>query len=285
MWCCHGCGARGNAYHAAIAVGHSPRSAVELMIVHRLIEPESQLRSTHPDRRTAPEIAPSNPSVPKRMTLAASEADVRRWHASLQRRPALLARLEQDRGWRFLVLRALEIGVGAGGRLTIPIRNHAGELRGLLRYDPWRTDEPKMLAVRGTRLGLIPHPDSEPSRNVLLVEGPPDMLAARARGLPAIAVPGTHAWRTEWGEILSDRHVTVIMDCDSPGREAARRIATDLREHGTVRVVDLNPQRDNGYDLTDALLEHAEETLAAVRPAALRTAPLMASKAEREIER
>jgi Toprim-like len=220
------------------------------------------------------------------MTLAASEADVRRWHASLQHRPALLARLQQDRGWSYPILSELEIGVGAGGRLTIPIRDHAGGLREILRYDPWRTHEPKMLAVRGTRLGLIPHPASEPSRSVLRVEGPPDMLAARARGLPAIAVPGTHAWRPEWAQLLNGRQVTVVMDCDFPGREAALRIAADLSDRGAVRVLDLDPQRDNGYDLTDALLEHAEHTLAAIRQTPGRTAPSKAtSEADRGLER
>ena len=51
-----------------------------------------------------------------------------------------------------------------------------------------------MLAVPGTRLGLIPHPAKETSDRILLVEGPPDMVAARS-GLPAIAIPGTNAWR------------------------------------------------------------------------------------------
>ena len=38
-WNCHGCGARGGAYDAALATGHSPRSAMELLIAHGLAEP------------------------------------------------------------------------------------------------------------------------------------------------------------------------------------------------------------------------------------------------------
>lgn len=282
VWCCHGCGARGNAYHAAIAVGYAPRSAIELMIHHGLIDPQTEPRST----RLARQAAPSTMPAPKRIALAVTESDVRRWHASLQRRPGLLARLEHDRGWSYPVLRALQIGIGADGRLTIPIRNQTGELRGILRYDPWRAHEPKMLAVRGTRLGLIPHPASETSRSVLLVEGPPDMLAARARGLPAIAVPGTQAWRPEWASLLRDRHVTVIMDCDPPGRYAARRIAADLRERIDVRVLDLDPRRDNGYDLTDALLDQPKPTLKLIAPARLPTMQTASTmSAERGIER
>ena len=74
--------------------------------------------------------------------------------------------------------------------MLIPIRDSDGSLRGVLRYPPQHDRTPKMLAMPGTRLGAVPHPCTEPSTWVLLVEGPPDMISARSRGLPAIAVPG-----------------------------------------------------------------------------------------------
>ena len=110
-----------------------------------------------------------------------------------------------------------------------------------------------MLAAAGTRLGLIPHPELVEG-SVVLVEGPSDMLAARSAGLPAIAVPGTHAWRAEWARAFTGREVTVVMDADRAGREAAARIARDLRAHGArAAIVDLDPSRDDGYDLSDWL--------------------------------
>jgi DNA primase len=81
------------------------------------------------------------------------------------------------------------------------------------------------------------------------------MIAARSHGLAAIAVPGTQAWQPSWANLLAGRRVTVIMDCDQPGREAARRVADDLARYSAVRVVDLDPSREDGYDLTDALLK------------------------------
>jgi hypothetical protein len=88
----------------------------------------------------------------------------------------------------------LELGCGwERGRVIVPIRNARAELRGVLRYAPSRDRVPKMLAVRGTRLGLVPHPVAESSRWVVLVEGPPDMVSARSQGLPAVAVPGDDA--------------------------------------------------------------------------------------------
>jgi hypothetical protein len=86
--------------------------------------------------------------------------------------------------------------------VTIPIRSRDGGLCGVLRYAPSHDRAPKILAVRGTRLGLIPHPCTESSRWVVLVEGPPDMISARSRWLPAIAVPGNDSLEPEWAQLL-----------------------------------------------------------------------------------
>ena len=61
-WNCHGCGAHGGAYDAALAVGHTPRSAIDLMIAHGLTapawvrtvsRPHNRLRSAHTAACTA----------------------------------------------------------------------------------------------------------------------------------------------------------------------------------------------------------------------------------------
>jgi len=149
----------------------------------------------------------------------------------------------------------LELGCGwERGRVLVPVRNGDGELRGVLRYAPTHDRAPKMLAVRGTRLGLIPHPAAEPSTWVVLVEGPRDMIGARSQGLPAIAVPGDDAWEPGWARLLVGRYVSIVLDCDHAGREAAARISGDLKAVG-VRgsSIDLAPRRRDGYDLTDWL--------------------------------
>ena len=139
----------------------------------------------------------------------------------------------------------------------------------MLRYAPSHDHAPKVLAARGTRLGLIPHPCTESSTWVVLVEGPPDMISARSRGLPAIAVPGDDAWEPEWAQLLAGRHVSVVFDCDRAGREAAARIAADLKAAG-VRgsVVDLARGRADGYDLTEWLADAREPGCAGAAPGA-----------------
>jgi DNA primase len=83
------------------------------------------------------------------------------------------------------------------------------------------------------------------------------VVAARSCGLAAIAVPGTGAWQPAWAQLLTGRFVIVVMDCDPAGRHAATAIAESLQIAGvSVEVVDLWPDRADGYDLTDRILEH-----------------------------
>jgi hypothetical protein len=257
---CHGCGAHGGAYDAALALGHSPREAVDLMVGHGLIKRRlrrdgprgasrvggtSAARVDGPGQRTSTRPADE-------LRLAASGEEVGAWARSLGENRQLLARLRRERGWDQRVLCDLRVGFD-GRRITLPITDDQGELRGVLRLRVWDWQRPKVISVPGTRLGLIPRPTPNDAR-LLVVEGPSDMLAARSAGLPAVAVPGTDAWRPEWATAFRGREVTVVMDCDRPGRKAAARIAEDLGRGGAhPRIVDLAPDREDGYDLSDWL--------------------------------
>ena len=284
-WYCHGCGACGGAYDAAVAVGHSPRNAIELMISHGLIEPRAENRASHAGRsERVPRATKAPVARAARAQLNVTEADISRWESSLARRPSLLRQMAVERGWGYGVMRYLQLGLDPSGRMTIPIRTGTGALRGVLRYQPLHRHGPKMLAVRGTRLGLIPHPSREPSADVLVVEGPADMIAARSHGLPAIAIPGARAWRPDWAELLAGRRVTVVMDCDEPGRAAAARIERDLTSRCSVESIDLDPGRDDGFDLTDALLDYAHTSIEPPALARLRRSAAR-SGMERGLER
>jgi hypothetical protein len=249
---CFGCCAWGDGFDAAIAAGCTRQTAMERLVAYGLREPSERfgLAAGAWGRR-----APPRPQPPPPPPLQADEADIATWIDAFSRRPKLLARLASERGWRTSVLVELEVGVDFYDRLTIPIRDAHGTLRGVLRYRPWRTRAKKMLTVKGTRFGLVPHPARERSRHVVLVEGLPDMVSGRSYGLPAIAVPGIDTWRADWGPALAGRRVTVMMDADKPGRTAASRIYADLKDIADVTVVDIAPDRDDGYDLSDLLHE------------------------------
>jgi hypothetical protein len=196
-WNCHGCGAHGGPYDAAVALGNTPRSAMDLLIANGLAEPRS--RGPHTPRTARVTTTAPITTVANRPRLAVADADVESWVGGLDADAGLVRRLMVKRAWSPRIMRALKIGFD-GSRVTIPIRNAHGHLRGLLRYDPFGRRHPKMRAAFGTRLGLIPHPAIEASAGVILVEGASDVISARSAGLPAIAIPGTNAWRPAWAQ-------------------------------------------------------------------------------------
>lgn len=260
-WRCHGCGAAGGAYDAATALGHTQRAAIDLMINHGLTERRA---SNRPGRPTVarPRGRPSTPDR-RRGRMTVSESALAEWHAALAADGGLRQRLARERGWRRETIDELGLGLHRG-RITIPVRNEFRRLVGLLHYQPWpRRGEPKMYATPGSRRQLLPHPAAETLQRVLLVEGEGDMIAARSHGLAAIALPGVRSWQPQWAELLAGRRVVIIMDADPAGREVAQRIRRDLDACADATILDLAPERDDGYDLSDWLREHGptgEET-------------------------
>jgi len=192
---CHGCGAHGGPYDAALARGHTPRSAIDLMIGHCLTDRRTRTTGRQPapsmirGRRTDQATVPAAPERAARARFTIAERDIQRWQQALAGRPGLLEALTRDCGWSYETIRELELGLDQlCQRITIPIRDPDRQLQGLLRYDPSPNRRgPKMRAAPGTRLGLIPHPSRVQSRELLLCEGPSDMLAAQSARLPAIA--------------------------------------------------------------------------------------------------
>ncbi|WP_249010509.1 toprim domain-containing protein [Conexibacter sp. DBS9H8] len=259
---CHSCGAGGGAYDAAVARHRTPRAAMDLLVAFGLADRRPPGLSARPARRAPSRPLARHPAPTPALAIAADH--VQAWAERLQRSSALIRRLERERGWSRRALVDLEVGFD-GERITVPIwcAGEAGrsghrraELQGLLRLRVDGSQQPKVIAARASRLGLMPLPAWTRERRVLLVEGPSDLLAACSAGLPAIAVPGANAWRPEWACQLDGRTVVVAMDCDRAGRQAAARIIGDLERRGIAAAIhDLAPARDDGYDLSDWLRE------------------------------
>lgn len=191
------------------------------------------------------------------------ETVVKAWERALF--PELVARLYELKGWSERTLRAVRAGWD-DSRVTFPFYAPdrivdgvltAGAMVALVRYLPGGS--PKSLAV-GPR-ELWPAPESLPvSDSVWLVEGEPDRVSAVEIGLAAVSVPGVGTWKPGWAERFQGRRVTVCLDCDPQGREAASVRVSELRAAGVqAAVVDLFPARGDGYDLGDALVGALED--------------------------
>jgi hypothetical protein len=253
-WICHGCGAKGGAYDAALALGWSPREAIALLERHGLTGRQGAARSTFT-------------SIPT-CSLRATEADVRRWRRNLLADPQALQSLDQLRGWHWAAIGRLEVGYD-GRRVTFPYRDAVGRLVGIGRYDPnpnRPAGQPKLLADPGSRRQLFPAPERvRPASWLFLLEGEPDEVKAASLALPAVAVPGVAGWRREYVERFRARRVVVCLDCDQAGRAAAERIAGELvGVAADVRLLDLDNRDESGSDFSDwtAPAKSAAERLA-----------------------
>lgn len=162
--------------------------------------------------------------------------------------------LARRRGWTRDALTRLGVTEAQDGRLVLPVAGGQP-----LKYDPFGRKQPKMLAAERQARGLWPDPSSvlgDSDRAVWLVEGEGDAIALASLGLPGVAFPGAEGWKPDMAAVFAGRRVNVICDADAPGRRAANAIADGLL--GTtddVRVIDLDPDRNDGFDLGDQLLE------------------------------
>lgn len=178
-----------------------------------------------------PTRSPATPQHPKR-PFDITDEDVRRWHETLIARPGALQRLQELRGWTPEAVGLLAVGLD-GEKITFPFRNAEGELTGYARYvpDPARRNGSPKLRAHGRR-ELFPAIETVEAERVFLVEGEPDAIRLASLGVPAVAVGGVSNWKAKWAERFRGRRVVVCFDCDREGREAARRVATDLATQG-----------------------------------------------------
>lgn len=189
-----------------------------------------------------------------------SEAHAAACARLLRRAPHLLAALRESRGWTPDAIERLALGWD-GSRVTFPIRDSAGALVGVVRHDSLRRSSgAKSIADPGSRRDLFPAPETDTTEDwLLVVEGEPDAVAAWSAGRAAVAVPGVSRWSPAWARRFEGRRVCVCLDCDRQGRQAAEHVARSLSAHAAeVRVRDLAPERDDGWDLTDHLLQRGE---------------------------
>jgi hypothetical protein len=182
---------------------------------------------------------------------------------------------KSTKGWTIPTLRRVGARANGDGRVDL----------GSVRYLPGaRNGERKSLAAAGATRDLWPDPAKVDGAGLFVVEGEPDAVTAAELGIRAVAVPGAKAWRPEWAQRIGAgrRSVVVIADADAPGRQAAKRWAEAIAAHcADVRLLDLAPKRQDGFDLSDfaALAEtepdrqRARELLVAAANKAPRIAP------------
>jgi hypothetical protein len=263
---CHGCGAKGGPYDAALGVLRSSREAMELLEQFGLVDGGGPRPKPKPAARVTGLF--DDPAPTHEPRLAATEQDVARWHRALLEDAQQLARLDELRGWtRKAVEEEPDLGFD-GARITFVGRHADGSLAGVGRYEPdperrEKRGERKFRAVPGSKRELFPAPErvlmaDEP---LFLVEGEPDAVRICSIGLPAVGVPGAQGWRSEWAPRFAGRRVVVCFDCDQQGRAVRDRVVADLQAAGVdAWPLELDENRHDGFDISDCDFVRAAKT-------------------------
>jgi Protein of unknown function (DUF3987) len=190
-----------------------------------------------------------------------SEQQIATWRHDLLNNEAVVRRLAELRGWTRDAIETLGLGYD-GQRIVFPVTDAAGRVVGIARYLPGDrpNGERKMLADAGSIRELWPAPESlDGTSAVWLTEGEPDGVSLALLGLQASAVPGAASWRSEWAARFAGRDVIVCTDCDENGRALAAQAADDLIPVArSVRIIDLDSERTDAYDVGDLVREAAE---------------------------
>lgn len=111
------------------------------------------------------------------------------------------------------------------------------------------------------------------AEHLFLVEGEKDVDTWRRLGKSAISLPdgASSKWREEYAPSFSGKHVYIIQDNDTPGKEYAQRMASTLKPIAAeVKVLDLTkawPELPEKGDTTDLIEYMGDEagTLAVLR--------------------
>lgn len=199
--------------------------------------------------RPAKKAAQKKPAKP-----LPSENEIRAWHDRLMKQPRLLNYLVDDRGLHKETLKEHMVGHD-GHRYTIPIRNAAGGLVNVRRYDPKRKDKMKMINWAGSGkariygMELLENPDI---REVILTEGEWDRLVALQMGLPAIThTAGAMTFDVNWGPLFKSKTVFICYDNDNSGKKGRAKAARIIAPHAdAVYLIDLDIDIKGG-DITD----------------------------------
>lgn len=106
---------------------------------------------------------------------------------------------------------------------------------------------------------------AERGETIFFAEGEKKAEALRRVGFAATSAPSGAQWRmpASWAEhFRGARHVVILPDCDAPGRnDCARPRLAALRNQGIpTTILDLDPQRTDGYDIADWLQERHDQS-------------------------
>jgi hypothetical protein len=207
----------------------------------------------------------------------ASESQVSSWNKSLlDNLDDSLTWLSAERGITPKTARRFQLGWDARREVvTIPVRDRAGALLNVRRYNPRPAPgKRKIWGLAGRNAPQLYPINQLRAKTIIICEGEWDALRTIQEGHAAITRTGSAGvWDAAWSRLFRGKHVLLCHDRDAAGATANRRVGKALRRVAAdVRVIELPYPLvdDHGRDLTDFWRDYDNQTfqglIAAARP-------------------
>ena len=249
---------------------------MELLIAHGLAEPRAARPPADRPPRQQPRAGRRARAVrrhqPRSRRSPPTRTTSQSWAAMLDDDGRLIRRLALRAGMGDPGDPQLQIGFD-GARITIPVRDALRRSAGCPPLRPVRADATRRCSpsrARGSGSSRTPRSDRPEARRPRRGPAGHDrraLLRPRRRSPSRARPPGSRRGR----QLLAGKRVTLVMDCDAPGRARRRRDRREpQRSRGSaVDVVDLAPDRNDGYDLTDRILERRRQHIGPLKARAV----------------
>lgn len=196
---------------------------------------------------STPAATPSRTTKPVR---SVSPEKVAKWHEAALRNTEIMRWFHDHRVYEDETIVRFELGWD-GERVTIPIRDAAGELVNVRRYKRDAEQGDKMLPLikgseNATRLFPIAALEQP---EVILVEGEWDAILLHQQGFPnALTVTsGAGIFKQEWVALFQGKKVAICYDNDDAGERGSQRVAkflSGVAEVSIVKIPNLPPKGD-----------------------------------------
>ena len=172
---------------------------------------------------------------------------VDKYHQRLLKSPKDLAILESF-GITLDTIKELKIGLD-DFRIVFPIKSRRGYWVNLRRYLPPQrrladSKEPKCLNLRGLGQRRYYPYEAFGQKEVVVVEGEKDCVAARSQGLNAVTGTGGSAIPVDEVGLFKDKDVVLMLDSDTVGQRSVNTYLQLLKNlASSIRIIRL-PQKD-----------------------------------------
>ena len=183
-----------------------------------------------------------------------SEDKIEQWTQELLGSPKHLKFMREERGLTVETIEKFELGWD-GNRYTIPIRDAAGVLRNVRRYDPNARDVKMKVISWGTGWGngrLYGLEVLEAEDEVIVTEGEMDRVLGAQEGLPTVThTSGATTWKAEWSVLFEGKTVFFCYDRDKAGEQGAFKAAMSVSAYAKDVFLVKLPGAAKGFDMTD----------------------------------